>query len=83
MSILNRHLWFGLLLSAVFFSIYGCVSKSHYMSITDQRVTLFLKAPEARSVVFSSSMDSFEHHPARRGNAGVWEITVPGKKEFT
>ena len=80
----KRRLWFAFLISGgLMVVLSGCATSRHYLTTANQWVTLFLKAPKAQSVVFSSSLDGFEHHPARRGKSGIWEITVIGQNEFT
>jgi hypothetical protein len=59
----------------------GCVS--HYYKIDAERVNLYLRVPGAKTVYFSTSLDQFAPYPAKKLEAGMWEVTVPADREFT
>lgn len=67
-------------LGAAFLLLAGCVT--HYYTMGDDRVNLFLKIPNARVVYFASSLDQYKFHPAKKMDSGIWEITVPSAHEF-
>jgi hypothetical protein len=60
----------------------GC-SAHHYTVPSDLGTQLYLDIPGARTVVFASSVDAFAPHAARRTSGATWEVTVPGRAEFT
>jgi hypothetical protein len=67
-------------LGAIFLLLVGCTT--HYYTVRDDRVNLFLKIPNARVVYFVSSLDQFRPHPANKIGIGIWEIKVPAAHEF-
>ncbi|MEW6674281.1 MAG: hypothetical protein AB1427_21515 [Thermodesulfobacteriota bacterium] len=58
----------------------GCAS--HYYSIRDEVLHLYLLESKARSVYFASSLDSFELHGAKRIDNKTWEVQLPAGREF-
>ncbi len=69
------------LYSLLAFTLAGC---SHHFYRTQGSVLhLFIKAPDATSVYFASSLDNFELHPAQKTYSGTWEITVDAKRQFS
>ncbi len=68
-----------ILVSAAFFT--GC--SHHYYRLEDNSLDLYLKVPGASSVVFASSLDGYEPHPASRAGRGLWVVRVPGNREFS
>ena len=59
----------------------GCIS--HYYKIDADRVNLYLRMPGAKIVYFSASLDQFAPSPAKKLEAGIWEVSVPADQEFT
>ena len=68
------------LLCVFFLFLAGC--GTHYYTIRDDRVSIFLKMPDARNVYFASSLDQFKLQPAEKRNGGIWEIELPAVSEF-
>lgn len=52
----------------------GC--STHYSRVENGRVYLFLKAKNAESVQFASSIDHFQWRPAEKINRQTWRIVV-------
>ena len=61
--------------------IAGC--SHHFYRTQGSVVHLFLKAPEAKSVYFASSLDNFTLHPARKTHSGTWVISVDAGRQFS
>ena len=59
----------------------GCAT--HHYKVDADRVNLYLRMPEAKTVYFAASLDKFRPYPARKLGAGVWEVAVPSTREFT
>ena len=66
---------------AVSFLCVGCVT--HYAKINADKVTLYLRMPEARIVFFSASLDDFALYRPQKLSTGIWEVTLPATQEFT
>jgi hypothetical protein len=58
----------------------GC--SSHYHSVRDGHVDVYLKAPEVQSVSLVISGDTFEQVPAARTLLGDWKATINKTVEF-
>jgi hypothetical protein len=70
-----------LLLSlALTVSLFGCAT--HFYKTEDDLLHFFLKKPEAKTVLFASSLDGYEQHPTERVGKGTWEITVLPVADF-
>jgi hypothetical protein len=59
----------------------GCAA-THYHERKSDRVTFYLKAPEARGVAFASSLDSYNPHKASKISGSRWAVTVAANSEF-
>ncbi len=59
----------------------GCAA-THYHERQSDRVTFYLRAPEARGVAFVSSQDDYQIHRAERVNDSRWMVTVAANSEF-
>ncbi len=59
----------------------GCAAP-HYHQRQSDRVTFYLKAPEARGVAFASSLDAYSPHMANKISASRWAVTVAANSEF-
>ncbi|WP_153306448.1 hypothetical protein [Desulfogranum japonicum] len=73
------------LLAAAIFLIFittGC-SKRHYFIIQSDSIALYYQNPDAREVLFASSIDHFTLHPAAHIDHGMWRITVPKRSNFS
>ena len=44
---------------------------------------LFLRAPDAREVIFASSLDGYRPHPARKIDSSTWMVSAPADEEFS
>lgn len=70
----------ALLLLPVLWVVSGCAT--HFVRENDGQVDLYLKAPQAREVLFASSLDGFTPRPARQEGSRTWRITLPKEGEF-
>jgi hypothetical protein len=70
-----------LLIAGILFFCTGCAS--HYFRLKGNTLHMYLKGPDAEVVYFSSSLDGYEPHRARRVAAKTWEMTLPTHEEFT
>ena len=68
-------------LALVAFYLAGCAA-SHYHVEQSDRVTFYLEAPEARVVLWVSSLDAYSPHPADRVSGSRWAVTVAANSEF-
>jgi hypothetical protein len=59
----------------------GCAT--HYHELKDSSLNLYLRAPKATVVYFSSSLEDFEPRKAERILDHTWKVTVPSGMEFT
>jgi hypothetical protein len=63
------------------FYLTGCAA-THYYQRQSDRVTFYLKAPEARGVAFASSLDAFNPRLASKISSSRWAVTVAANSEF-
>jgi hypothetical protein len=68
-------------LAVVAFYLAGCAA-THYHERQSDRVTFYLKVPEARGVVFASSLDAYSPHLASRADGSRWVVSVAAGSEF-
>lgn len=66
--------------AAILFLMPGC--SAHYYRTQDNRVSLYLRAPDAKRVYFASSLDEFALHAATRAPDQTWQIEIPNGREF-
>ena len=59
----------------------GCMS--HYYRVDTGNVNLYIRLPAAERVYFSTSLDNFTPHPAKKLEAGIWRVVAPADREFT
>ena len=59
---------------------WGCAS--HYYKPNEDSLSVYLKKPEANSVVFLCSIDGYQYRPAKKIDKKTWEVRVPRKLEF-
>ena len=59
----------------------GCAA-AHYYERQADRVTFYLRAPEARGVAFASSLDAYSPHLASKVNDSRWAVSVAAGSEF-
>jgi hypothetical protein len=59
---------------AAVFAAGGC--SSHYHTIRNGHVDIYLEAPQARSVALVVSGDTLEKVPAARNQLGAWKVTL-------
>ena len=69
-------------LTVVVLCLSGC-TETHYHERQSDRVTFYLKVPEARGVAFASSLDDFQLHSAERVGNTRWKVTVATNSEFS
>jgi len=70
-----------LLFSLLVFALAGCAR--HYYRLDDGSIRIFLRAPQASSVYFASSLDNFELHPADKSGSGTWVVSVDSDTQFS
>ena len=58
----------------------GCAA--HYYHVSDNRVHIYLYKPEAREILFASSLDQYQLHRAEEVDTGLWKVTLPTGSEF-
>ncbi len=75
---MKKYSWFMI---AVFLLGAGCAT--HYYKIDADKVNLYLSMPGAKIVYFSTSLDKFTPYPAKKLEAGIWEVAAPATLEFT
>lgn len=68
-------------LAVVAFYLSGCAA-THYHEQRSNRVTFYLKAPEARGVAFASSLDAYSPRLANKIGGSRWAVTVAANSEF-
>lgn len=66
-----------------FFQLNAGCTQQHYVQINDESIALYLHNSNAEEVVFASSIDRFQLHPATKEKDGIWRITVPREVEFS
>jgi len=59
----------------------GCAH--HYYRIEGSVVTIYLKAPDAASVLYATSLDGFELHPAIKTDKKTWAFRAPDSAQFS
>jgi hypothetical protein len=74
MKKLGYVIWVILLLLA------GCAQ--HFYRVNNEQVHLYLKAPQAQSVYFISSLDGFKPHSIQKTIQGTWMVSLPAASEF-
>lgn len=60
----------------------GCAASSHFGSEKSGEITLYLEAPDARSVLFLSSRDNYLGHALGRDADGLWVKSGLADEEF-
>ena len=70
-----------LLIAGILLSCAGCASQ--YFQLSGDTLHMYLKEPDAEIVYFSSSLDGYELHRARRVAGKTWEVRLPANGEFT
>ena len=69
-------------LSAILLFLIGGCAPSHFIYRNVEGVSLYLDIPEAEEVLFVSSLDSFQAHPAKRNSKGVWVVNDLADQKF-
>lgn len=59
----------------------GCAR--HYYRLEDKTLEIYLQAHKAHSVLFASSLDGYQPHPAAKTDEKTWVVHVPAGKEFS
>ena len=72
-------LLFGLLLTLLLTASCG---QKHIIHRFPGSVTLYLHEPDAREVLFASSLDRFQYHSANRILWGTWKVSIPADRQF-
>ena len=68
-----------LALASIFVALGGC--STHFYTLEEHNVTIFLKHPKAQTVLFACSLDGFEGRELNLHN-GFWEVTLPSYNSF-
>ena len=68
-------------LTVVVLGLAGCTA-THYHERQSDRVTFYLKVPEARGVAFASSLDAYSPHLASKVDGSRWVVSVAAGSEF-
>ena len=63
--------------------ITAACAPTHYVQIQDDSIALYLENDSAEEVLFASSIDQYQLHPAARIENNLWTVTVPWTKEFS
>lgn len=63
------------------FLVSAC-ARQHYIEAKDNSLSFFYRDIDAEQILFVSSIDRYQPHPARKVNKGVWKVTVPLAPEF-
>jgi hypothetical protein len=66
-----------LMLVPVFF---GCTS--HYTKVSNDTLYLYLRQPQARTVLFACSLDGFSPRPAEPIDKHLWKVSAKGDEAF-
>lgn len=67
---------------AVAASLLASCAATHYQVQQSDRVTFYLKAPQAHGVVFVSSLNDYRPHPASKTSGSRWVVTIEANSEF-
>ncbi len=57
-------------------------SPKHYTEADENSVSLYCEYSDANEVIFASSIDQYQYHPAKIVKDNLWEVTVPMENEF-
>ena len=68
-----------LLITCLMVLTVGCAT--HYYQVRGDTLELYLDKPDARKVIFVSSLDGFKPHEAHKPD-GRWVISVPSGRQF-
>lgn len=82
---MNHCFWRGVVFWSMLFLLQltvGCTQK-HYIQINDESIALYLHNSSATEVIFASSIDRFQLHPATKAKGDMWQVTVPKEGEFS
>jgi hypothetical protein len=65
----------------ILFFLVGC-GRTHYLTVEERNVRVFLKHPDASTVLFASSLNGFEPVEAKKTDDAIWTVVVPKRSEF-
>jgi len=74
----------GLTLGAAFL-VSACAqqpAQPHYVEAKDNSLSFYYTDGNAERILFVSSIDRYQPHPAQKVNNSVWKATVPLTREF-
>lgn len=69
-------------LKGIFLLVLAGCAPHHFVARQGNGVAIYLDAPRAITVVFASSLDSFQLHPTQKNAAGLWLTTILNDREF-
>lgn len=58
-------------------------SPKHYVQVHENSIALYYEFPDAGEVLFASSIDHYQLHPASKVKGDTWKVVVPKEKEFS
>jgi len=58
-------------------------SPKHYTQVHDESIALYYEHTGAKEILFASSIDRFQLHPAIKVKGDTWEVIVPKEDEFS
>jgi hypothetical protein len=65
----------------LFLLVSGCAQK-HFTRLEGDAVAFYYRTPEAKEVLFASSIDNYKLQPTHKIKKDLWEVSVPVAKEF-
>lgn len=72
-----KYIYFAL---ASFFTLLGGCS-IHFYAFEENKVTIYLKKPQAQTVLFACSLDGFAGQMLKQHD-GLWEVSLPTDNSF-
>jgi hypothetical protein len=58
-------------------------AREHRIELNEDTISFYYLNERAQEVLFASSIDGYNYHPAREAAPGNWQVTVPREHEFT
>lgn len=80
---LRLNLSYGYTVLFILAIISAACSPKHYIQEHDESIALYYDYTGAEEILFASSIDRFQFHPAIKVKGDTWEVIVPKEKEFS
>ena len=64
------------------FLLSACSQGMHYYRENNDVVSFYLNEPEAKEVLFASSLDQYQPHPAEKDKNGTWQVGITAHRSF-